>query len=340
VSTSSSANSIIKDVLQGLINLLVGWLLQIGRLIPLLIAKTKVAKTRKEQSKALVSLGDAMAGSNIGDTHLVDKINSLKSSDPRGELEVEEEKLGLSGIQAGVPLLVLEDEYQVGRRAYEANQKNENNFQSISSKFWPQGPVSWFGLLAGYGLLFFGVALLFAYLAPDSMPKFLVNMVHTSKPTSVLFVEHKGVKIIVKDATIDRGFETQGATPRRADSVMFRIRLEIMNTTSEPVKYITWRGHPSRRSSQAYLNDSNGLKLDGYTSNDKLMPVGAVYEATIPPNGSIFDYLDFGTPADGFTHVDMYLPSINLNPDLQSKETLKIQLLRDDVKKPGDAVKP
>lgn len=340
MSTSPSANSIVKDVLQGLINLLVGWLLQIGRLIPLLLAKKEVAKTRKEQSRALVSLGGAMASASIGDTHLVDKIASLKSSGSRAELEVEEEKLGLSGIQAGVPLLVLENEYQVGRRAYDANQKNEDQYQSISSKFWPQGPVSWFGLLAGYGLLFFGVALLFAYLAPDSMPKFLVNMVHTSKPVSVLFVEHKGVKVMVKEAIIDRGFETQGATPRRAESMMFRIRLEIQNTTSEPVKYITWRGHPSRRSAQAYLNDSNGLKLDGYTSSDQIMPVGAVYEATIPPNGSIFDYLDFGVPADGFAHVDLYLPCINLNPDQQSKETLKIQLLRDDIKKPGDAVKP
>lgn len=335
------AQSLLRDALQGVVNLFVGWVLQIGRLVPLLSLKRKVSGTRKVEARALSALGQAMAAADSGDAYLRQKIATLAKSGTARELEQEQRKLGLAGIQAGVPLLTLDEEYRAARRAHETNQATEADYQAAAAQFWPCGPFGWFGLIASYGWLLLAAALLFALLVPDSMPKVLTNWVRPSKaPPPAIAAEYRGVQIVLKEAVIDRGFESTGVTPAKSGSVILRISLGITNTTDQPIRYITWRGHPSRRSSQAYLNDDKGLKLDSYVSNEQLMPVGAVFEATVEPHTTIIDYLDFSTPADNFAHIDLYLPTINLNPDLQSKETLKLEIPRAAVKKPGDVVTP
>src|SRR4051794_17650387 len=97
---NQSTPSVLADIRQGILNLFVGSIQQIGRFVPFLIAKSKVAKTIREQARALQALGKAMVAVGSGDAYLRQRIESLEHSGSASERVKEEEKLGLSGIQA------------------------------------------------------------------------------------------------------------------------------------------------------------------------------------------------------------------------------------------------
>jgi hypothetical protein len=339
--------SIARDLLEGLSNLFVGSILQTGRIFQVLGLKGKRAALRKKRRSAALDLGRAMAAAGSGDAYLRQRIETLRKTAPGPELDEELYKLGLSGMQAGVPLLdVREGNYHHAHQAYQECVALEQKHDEVAAQIWPHGPMGWLGLVANYVVLLGAIVLGLAYFAPGGMPQFLVNLVRppaTPAEDRLPEVVVSDLRIAVKDATIDRGFETifpkTDQPPSKADSLILQITLELTNTSDAPVRYVTWRGHHSYRNSGAYVLDDKGRKQDPYVSSERQMPLGGVYDVIIPSRGSIRDVLHVTNPDPKFEFVDLFLPCVNLNPDQADADIKRMRIPRSAINKPGDKVK-
>jgi hypothetical protein len=248
-------------------------------------------------------------------------------------------------MQAAVPLLNVETDYHEAHQTYEDCVAVERRHDEVAAQIWPHGPMGWLGLVASYVILLCAILLGLAYVAPTWMPPFLVALVRPAPPPEDRLPEVviNGVRIAVKDVTIDHGFETifpmTDQPPNKSEALILRIVLELTNTTDEPVRYITWRGHRAYRNSSAYLLDDKGRRVDPYVSSDRQMPQGGVYEVVIPAHGKAQDVLHIGSPDPMFEFLDLFLPCVNLNPDKADRDVKRTRLARDLIKKPGDKVK-
>jgi hypothetical protein len=344
--TASISRSIVGDLLDGVANLFIGWLLQIGRACQLFGLKLKRAAIRRHQRRAALALGRAMADAGSGDAYLRQRIETLRKTGPAAELDEEQVKLGISGLQASVPPLNIEANYHDAHCTYQEAVAIEQHHDAVAGRIWPQGPVGWLGLIAGYFVAAAALLLVLVFTVPQYMPPVLVALVRSPSATHAdelpRTVIH-GVHVAVTDATIDRGFETVYPTtnrlPTRADAVMLQVTIELVNRTDKPVRFVTWRGHRDFRNTAAYIRDDKGRAVDPYVSAPHQMPAGAVYNVMVPPNGKVQDVLHFGRPDEQFEYLELFLPCVNLDPADPDLDIKRLRLDRLAVNKPGDPVK-
>ena len=328
------------DLAQCAVNLVAGWALQIGRVVPLLGAKAKATKTRARQSREAVTLGRTMAQSGSGDAYLRQRITALEKSTDKSGVAREQEKLGLSGVQAAVPLLALESDYEQARAAYEAHQAAEARHRDLAAKFWPRGPFGWCGLIAGYCLVIGAVAGLVVYLMSAAIPSPVTppETPAASAASEEIAASYKDIKVALSDAVIAKGLPHDfGNDVQSSREKLLRIKLTITNTGLEPVRYKTWRGHASLRGSTSNSVDNDGDSLLILNSTKTNRPAGGVYETVIAPNTTIEDSIDFGPPRNNFVYIDLFLPTVNVDPNSNDAK-MKLHIPRSAVKKPGDAL--
>ena len=184
-----------RHALEGVLTLLLGVFLQLFRVLSLGWLKIARGMARSTCRRRSIGMGRGMAQAGVGNPLLLQKLNSLPAGDREREAVCEE--LGTSGLETGVPLLGMEAEYALGRRAFEAARRAERRHDELAARIWPASVIGRIALAGSYPLTVGAAVLLFAYLYPDVVPARLAAFVGKGKPVEPPIPLHRSLRFLV-----------------------------------------------------------------------------------------------------------------------------------------------
>ena len=330
--------SLMREFVEAFFTLFVGVFLLIGRGVRLLFMKARRAVARRTLFEKAVAMGTRMEHAGAGDELLLQKVRA--GADPKRN-EKDLATLGEMGLEPGVPLLGLEEDYQAGHDAYRRCRQAELDHDAAAYRLLPHSALGWFALLSSFVITPLAALLLFAFCFPNRVPASLARFVGRAPVVAKALPEADfgSVKVEVVGARIGRAEVEigQGGKAVVDETPAFHIKLKITNGGGSAVDYQSWRGKFSAEKDLdvfARVNDDRGAAVGRLVFPGDAPPKGGVRQASVAPGESVEDILVFGRPEPGFARLDIFLPGHNIGAKGQTRQ---LTLTPDQIRMPEAA---
>lgn len=294
-----------------------GALLQFLRLLGLLLLALRCRLAAAQLRRASRRLGEAMYGARVGDQRVLQRLEALdlptvaparpeEQAGRQHERRQLQEQLGDNGLEAGVPLLAVEQVHQRAAAVRVRGQALERSRAGLASRIWPSSLPGWVTLLCSYAITAAAVVLLVRLLPARK---------ESGPPTIEAVLEGKlgAAEVKVEAVRITRAQFRRGEQIVTGDAEDCLITLRLTNVGTVPVEYRSWRGRDDAAERDfATLVDSAGMSLRGVHYKGGAVPQGGVRTSLLEPGDKVEDVLIFVRPTAGVSHLQLFLPAGNV----------------------------